>query len=232
MITKNVLILSLFALLSTFSVSSQNKDYAAQTIPDSLKTNSNAVVRDNYLEVIVEDVDELIVKDRQVVTILNESGQREVSMSKWYDNDTKINHLSVKIYNAFGKEIKEYKDRDFVDQKATGVGGAFHSDHRYKYVSYTPVSYPYTVVFESEYKTSTTGFIPSWYPINDYHVSVEKSTYIFKNPKQIPFRQKRTNIDAYNIAVSNTNNQLTFVVQNQPALQYEEYAISPKKILL
>jgi hypothetical protein len=40
---------------------------------------------------------------------------------------------------------------------------------------YTPVQYPFTVVYKSELQTSTTAFIPQWYPVSNYYVSVEKS---------------------------------------------------------
>ena len=43
--------------------------------------------------------------------------------------------------------------------------GTLYSDSRVIYYDYTPVSYPYTYELEYEYESSSTGFIPRWYPI-------------------------------------------------------------------
>ena len=76
-----------------------------------------------------------------------------------YNNDTKVTSLFAKIYDAFGNQIKKYSKNKFLDVSAVD-GGTLYSDSRMKYLDYTPTTYPYTIVFESEYKTSSTGFIP------------------------------------------------------------------------
>ena len=171
----------LFTFLLSFTSFTQEVDYSYLSIPDSLKENSNAVIRNNSVEISIEDVDEMVIHKKVVVTVLNKLGNRYASMYEGYDNDTKITNLSAYIYNSLGKQIKKYKERDFLDVSAVD-GGTLYSDSRVKYVNYTPISYPYTVVFESEYRTSSTGFIPSWFPLKGYHVSVEKSEYQLKNP--------------------------------------------------
>ena len=209
---------------------SQENNYIAFTINNELKENANAVIRDYTLEVSIEDVDKMIVTKRKVVTVLNKSGNNFASIAESYDNDTKITSLSAKIYDAFGNEIKKYKERDFFDVSAVD-GGSLYSDAKVKYVNYQPISYPYTLVFESEYKTKTTGFIPWWFPVSGYYVAVEKSNYIIHNPKEISWRIKETNFDNFKIEKEITNQKLSYSLANQNAFEYENSAVSYRDFL-
>jgi hypothetical protein len=220
----------LFSLLFSVCCFSQKNEYAALLIPQDLKENANAVVRNNSIEITIEDFDKMLVVKREVVTVLNKLGNVDARMAEGYDNDTKITKLSAKIYNAFGKEIKKYKKRDFLDVSAV-PGGTLYSDSRLKYVDYTPVSYPYTVVFESEYSTTTTGFIPWWQPINGYYVSVEKSSYKINNLKKIPWRSKKTNFKKFDIKATESETEITFSIENQAGYKYENAAVHYREIL-
>ncbi|MDX6747432.1 DUF3857 domain-containing protein [Polaribacter sp. PL03] len=223
--------LAFITVLFTISITlSQEDNYSALTIPANLKEDANAVVRNSSIEITIENFDKMLVKKREVVTVLNKLGNVDARISEGYDLDTKITDLSVKIYNAFGKEIKKYKKRDFLDVSAVS-GGTLYSDSRVKYIDYTPASYPYTVVFESEYKTSTTGFIPWWQPINGYYVSVEKSTYKINNPNKIPWRTKKTNFNDFDVKENELDTEITFSIENQPGFKYENSAVHFREIL-
>jgi len=222
-------LLSFFVLFSVFCYS-QKREYASLLIPSSLKENANAVVRDNSIEITIGGVDRMLVKKREVVTVLNKLGKVDARIVEGYDNDTKITNLSAIIYDAFGNQIKKYKERDFIDVSAVS-GGTLYSDSRVKYVDYTPISYPYTLVFESEYKTSTTGFIPSWFPINGYHISVEKSKFLLKNPKGIKWRRKETNFEGFDIDKISSDTETSYLAKNEKALKYEENSTSYRDML-
>ncbi|WP_299012699.1 DUF3857 domain-containing protein [uncultured Polaribacter sp.] len=223
----SLLITSVFFV---FQMQSQAIDYSVFTIPKDLKENANAVVRDNSIEIIIEDLDKMIVRKRKVVTVLNKIGNVDAKIGESYDNDTKITELTAYIYNGFGKEIKKYKERDFSDVSAVD-GGTLYSDARVKYVDYTPISYPYTLVFESEYKTSTTGFIPWWYPVNGYHISVQKSSYTIQNPNAIPWHFKRTNFKNFNIKSAESETAIQYILENQKAFVYERNTIAYRDLL-
>ena len=225
--TYSVLLLFLFLSVCCFS---QKNNFAVVLIPQNLLENANAVVRNNAVEITIEDFDKMLVTKREVVTVLNKLGIVDARMAERYDNDTKINKLSAKIYNAYGKEIKKYKKRDFLDVSVVS-GGTLYSDARVKYVDYTPVAYPYTVVFESEYRTRTTGFIPWWLPINGYYISVEKSTYKINNPKKIPWRSKKTNFENFAVKATASETEITFSIENQGGYKYENSAIHYREVL-
>ena len=229
MISKSPKITYLLLVWSFISFS-QNQLYTAYSIPIELREDANAVVRNSSTSINIESVNELVYSKKYVVTVLNKLGDSDARISESYDEDTKITNLSAIIYDAFGNEIKKYKERDFTDVSAVD-GGSLYSDSKVKYVRHTPISYPYTLVFETEYRTSTTGFIPWWVPVNGYYLSVEKSSYTIKNPTQIPWRVKEANFDNFEIDKNKTETEIRFSLQNQKALDYERNSISSLKIL-
>lgn len=224
--TKNLahLVLGLNLLLTISSFSQTNK-LSSLSVPTHLKENANAVFRDNSIEITIEAVDRMLVRNRQVVTVLNKKGNVDARIAEAYDNDTKITKLSAKIYDAFGNEIKKYTKNKFIDISAVS-GGTLYSDSRVKYIDYIPVAYPYTLVFESEYRSSSTGFIPRWIPNNGYYVGVEKSTYILNNPLKIKLRTKEKSFKGYPIENLSTGVNLHYVIKNQKALKPENLSSS------
>ena len=214
-----------FTLLLFCSSYSQSLNYSSVIIPDKLKENANAVVRNNILEVTLLNIDEMVVRKKRVVTILNKQGNSFKSLYAHYDDDTKITKLSAIIYNAFGKQIKKYSKSKFLDVSAVD-GGTLYSDSRVKYIDYTPIIYPYTVVYECEYKTSSTGFIPNWYPVTGYGLSVEKSSYILNNPKKIAIRKKEKKFKKHSIENNSSTFDYKYSLQNKPAVKYENLTLS------
>lgn len=222
-----------FLLVVCFSIQtsySQVKDYSILSIPQELKENSNAVIRDQSTEIIIEDINRMVVKKSKTVTVLNKIGNADARLGESYDNDTKITKLSVVVYNALGQEVNKFKQKDFNDISAVD-GGTLYSDARVKYLEYIPVSYPYTVEFTSEYKTSTTGFIPWWLPVNGYYVSVENSSYRIKNPNEIPWRKKQLNFEGFKIDKKESENEISYTLKNQIAYTYENNAIHYRNFL-
>ncbi len=230
MITRKFLKLYLLLLFNTLIGYSQNAELSAFSIPAELKENANAVVRNNSIEITIDDFDKMVVSEKKIVTVFNKLGNSDAGIYQHYNDDTKITDLSALIYDSFGNEIKKFKERDFLDVSAVD-GATLYSDARVKYIDYKPVSYPYTLVFESEYKTSSTGFIPTWFPINGYYVSVENSSYTLKNPKSIPWRKKETNFEGFNIDKTDTDTELKYIIKKQMAYDYEDNSISSRDIL-
>lgn len=193
------------------------------TIPKELLENANAVVRSSETTLEIKAVDKLLVKEKRVVTVLNELGKKHIKAYQHYDNDTHIADLKVTVYDALGEKIKKYSKNDFEDVSAVD-GGTLYSDSRVKYLDYTPTSYPFTIVFESEYSNSSTAFLPHWIPMETYTLSVEKSTFSFINSANIEYRKREESFDGYAIETSNQNNTLTYTLKNQPALKVEKQA--------
>ena len=204
---------------------SQSKQYSYLSIPKELVENANAVIRNDKTEVTVNSIDQLTIKHKRVVTVLNKLGNNVVSASQNYNNDSKVSSISAVIYDARGEKIKKYSKSKFLDISAVD-GGTLYSDSRVLYLDHTPTSYPYTVVFESEYKTSSTGFISGWFPVEGYFVSVEKSSYKLINNTEIVFRKKESNFKEFNIENTSTDLELNYALTNQKAKKYERATIS------
>ena len=204
---------------------SQTKEYSYLSIPKELMENANAVIRDDKTEIIVSSINQLTVKRKRVVTVLNKLGNNEAEAYQHYNNDSKVTSISAVIYDAFGEKIEKYTKKKFSDLSAVD-GGTLYSDSRVLYLNHTPTSYPYTLVFESEYKTSSTGFVNDWFPVTNYLVSVEKSSYKFINKTQIIFRKKESNFNSFNIENTSRKSQLNYVLTNQKAKKHERTTVS------
>ncbi|MGY0406765.1 MAG: DUF3857 domain-containing protein [Polaribacter sp.] len=223
----SIISIAFFFSLQGFS---QKNNYSSLLIPAALTENANAVVREYSININIEDLDKMVVHKKEIVTVLNKLGNVTARIAEGYNKDTRITRLSAKIYDASGKELKKYSKGNFLDVNAVS-GGTLYSDTRVKYVDYTPISYPYTVVFESEYKTATTGFIPSWFPVSGFYVSVEKSSFKIENPNRIPWRQKKMNFNGFPIKVNETETEILYSLENQPAYKYEKLTVNSREIL-
>lgn len=221
-LSRTFAIVALFFSLSTFS--QELTDFSSLLISKELKENANAIVRLSEKTIEIKNVDKLIVKEKRIVTVFNELGKKHIKAYQHYDNDTRITKLTATIFDVFGKKTKKYTKSDFEDVSAVS-SGTLYSDARLVYLEHTPSSYPYTVVFESEYKNNTTAFIPQWFPMEGYNVSVEKSTYTLINPLNIEYRKREQNFEGYLIEQSIINSGLIYQLTNQPAIKYESNTI-------
>lgn len=200
--------------------SSQSNKTNAITISAELKEHANAVVRFKSLEIEIKDYNKMIVKEHRIVTVFNDSGIRSIGAYIGYDDAVNIKVVKAVVYNAFGKEVKTFKERDFKDVSAIS-GGTLFSDDRQKYLSYTPSNYPFTVEYTSEYVTSTTAFIPRWFPLEGFYVSTEFSSIKVINNSNIVLKKKTSHFDEYNI---DELSDFHFEASNIKAIKREAYA--------
>lgn len=210
-------------LFSTLSLFAQKIDYNTVSIADSLKLNSNAVVRLNQIDIIISSQRSMIVKNKRVVTVLNDKGLGAIEAIENYNKKTNIKSIEATVFDAFGYEIKRIKRKDFKDQSAVG-GGTLFSDSRVIYLDYTPIGYPFTIVYECEVETSNTAFIPQWYPLTSYFVSIEKSVLNVNYPENLGFKAKEFNFPNFQIKKTvDTPTQLSYVATNFTAQKEEDY---------
>lgn len=221
MIFKNISVLFVFFTSFVFA---QKIDYNSLNISDSLKENANAVVRLNQIDIIIASQRSMNIITKRVILVLNEKGLSAIDATESYDKRTNIRNIEATVYDNSGKEIKKIKRKDFKDQSAVD-GGTLFSDNRYLYLDYSPVQYPFTVVFDSEIETSTTAFIPKWYPSSDYFVSVEKSILNVKYPDNLGFKKMEFNFSNSKIDKTiDTSTQLSYTATNVMAQKQEDYS--------
>ncbi|MBC7846587.1 MAG: DUF3857 domain-containing protein [Flavobacterium sp.] len=211
-------------LFFTTLLSAQKTEYTTQLIPDSLKQNANAVVRLGQIDIVISSQRNMNIKEKRIVTVLNEKGMESIDAYENYDKKTNVSNIQATVFDSFGNEIRKIKRKDFRDQSVTG-GGTVFSDSRVVYLEYVPTQYPFTIVYESEIQTSTTAFIPPWFPLNDYLLSIEKSVLNVNYPENLGFKKLELNFSNFKITkIIDTSTQLSYTATGIVAQKYEDYS--------
>ena len=219
-----------YFLLFTNFLFSQNIEFNASKIPDSLKRNANAVIRVNDVLINITAQNAMTVSTKVVTTVLNEYGLRNLSLSDSYDKNRKIAKIQATVLDAFGNEIKTYRKKDFKDVSVAD-GFSIFSDNRALYLDYTPIAYPFTIIFESLVETSNTAFIPSWNPVNDYYVSTERDNIRINYKPELKLVLNEDNFSPkYSIEINNSENEINYAIKNISAKKREELSPSFNKI--
>ncbi|MBE7640961.1 DUF3857 domain-containing protein [Salegentibacter sp. BLCTC] len=217
------ILLFLFVVIQIVPSLIFGQDYAISSIEPNLLSNANSVVRNQSIEISVLSKDKMRVKTKRVVTVFNEYGEQHIGAYDFYDDHSKIKSQEAIVYNSKGKEIEKIKKRDFQDRSLIG-SNTLYSDNRLSYLSYTIKDYPITIAYESEIETNSTIFIQSWNPLENYNLSVEKSSYKLINPNAIPFRFEERNLEGLELKKQNTGAGLNYEVRNISAVKSEVFS--------
>jgi hypothetical protein len=185
--------------------------------------NANAVVRINQQIIDITSRKSISITSKRVVTILSEEGLRHMNAAEYFSSSSKIKSIEALILNKDGQEIKKIKRRDF---KETSVSeGSIITDNKMLFLDYTPVIYPFTLVFESEIETSNTAFIPSWYPVESNYIGVEFTSVKISFLPELGFKYKEFNFNtSVKISKTETLNSVSFSAENIAPFKFEEYS--------
>ncbi|MCZ8089999.1 DUF3857 domain-containing protein [Flavobacterium sp.] len=217
----NSRILLLLILFTSFAFG-QKLEYSILTIPDSLKQNANAVLRNSEMNISIPTQNTMTIKSKVITTVLNEYGLKNLDLSENYDKNRKIAKIEATVYDSFGKELKTFKKKDFRDVSVAD-GISVFNDNRALYIDYTPVTYPFTVVFETEIETSNTAFIPAWSPIGNFLVSTQKTSLTITFSPDLNLKTKEINFSKnYTIEKNVTSNSVSYSAKNVLAKKREE----------
>lgn len=217
----NSRILLVLILFTSFAFG-QKLEYSILTIPDSLKQNANAVLRNSEMNISIPTQNTMTIKSKVITTVLNEYGLKNLDLSENYDKNRKIAKIEAIIYDSFGKELKTFKKKDFRDVSVAD-GISVFNDNRALYLDYTPVTYPFTVVFETEIETSNTAFIPAWSPIDNFLVSTQKTSLTITFSPDLNLKTKEINFSKnYTIEKNATSNSVSYSAKNVLAKKREE----------
>jgi hypothetical protein len=219
-----------FFLFFYILIPAQNNNFSFSTIPESLKDNANSVIRNQSIAIEINSQRSVSVKTNKTITVLNSKGLTNIDAREYYSCSEKIISIQATVYDVFGKEIKKIRKNDFKDQSVAD-GFSILTDGRFLFLDYTPIEYPFTIVFESETKGSNTAFIPSWSPIDDYFESVQKSEITINYPLDLGFKYKELNFEGSEIKKVEKTNSITFLAENLTAEKPEEFSPSASKIL-
>ena len=182
--------------LYSFGFYSQQK-FPVDLIPAHLKEKVDAVVRVDQTIFRIENIAKAYSNHHIVVTIFNEKGEEKYAKFYcWYSKLSKVVSLEGKLFDYSGKEIQSLKSSEIQDVSFSSKGYEI-DDSRYKIATFNQKKYafPYTVEFRSIVETNNMMFYPTWSPIHQEKVSVEKSSLTIVTPKDIAFRYKEINLE-------------------------------------
>lgn len=192
--------------------------YAIDEIPKELLTNAHAVVRQDKSEVIVKGEKEMVVYITKTITVLSSAGKKFGNVIIKYDGSREISDLKIDLYDAQGKKSKSVAESKIDDVNAS-TGNTIYDDTRAKIYIPRVIKYPYTISYRYKIYTKNTLLIPSWYPVNNFNVSVQSSSYSYRAPKKYIIKTKKKNLENHNITTK--TNQ--FLAKNIQAFTHEEY---------
>lgn len=214
-----------FLLITTlFSVFYYSQDFPVSTIPDELKKNAYAVVREDNTILNINAIDEAVYNISKTITILDKSGDAFSTVIIPYDKSTSISDVKVSILDEKGKVIKKYSKSDFMDVRHS-QSFSFYDDNRVLGLHYMSNFYPYSIQFSYTSKDKNTVFLPDFTPIEGYNVSIQNTSLIINNKSGIKLRTKIRENDFAKLLASENSNSYSYTFKNIPAI--EEERMSP-----
>ena len=184
--------LSIFLCIATTTIVKATTDYAVALIPDSLKKNASAVVREDVGVYEVKSPKEATFKVRMVITIFKESHPYKV-FPLGYGKNSKIKNVRARYYDATGKLVRKVEKDEIKDVAGSG-GGTLYTDARMKYVENEYGVLPYTFEIEYEEQYTSIQSYPPW-SFQLYGVSVQRSDFMVIMPKDLGLNHRLVNAD-------------------------------------
>lgn len=207
----------------TAGISGFSQDYNVQSIPENLLQNTNAVIREQTENYVLNSVKDLKISQTKVTTILNKSGEDFSNVLIPYNPTTKVSNIKVEVFDELGKSIKTYGKKDFSDY-SNNPSAALYVDDRILVFKPIVTKYPYTVKYSYETNTSNTVYLSNYRPFGSFNIALQKSECWITNNSGIKVRTKINNKPLASVSVSENGNVSKYSYQNIPALKDEEFA--------
>jgi Domain of Unknown Function with PDB structure (DUF3857)/Domain of Unknown Function with PDB structure (DUF3858) len=200
--------------------------YPVSAIPDSLKINAKAVIRNHEQVFEIKSTGNYVETVTYAITILNENGLPYAIFRQPYDKLSRLTGIKGTVFNALGEKVEQLTNEKVIDYSAIS-GYALYEDDRIKYFEPRTMTFPFTV--EYSYVQDYSGLIsyPSWYPLHDYNVSLENSVFSVICPNALSFRYSEKNIpDILSVKKNDLNSTYTWHLQKQMAMEAEPFCPS------
>ena len=166
-----------------------SQEFNVNSIPDSLKTNADAVLRFDESQLTIFSPKEAIYYNNYAITILNEEGLDYADYFSRYDKFKKITKVVAKLYDSNGKLLKTVKKKDMMDMIYNDRISIINDARTISY-DFAWKAYPYTVQIEEEINYKGMFFLPNWTPVSSSRFSVEKSSFKVSFPKDYKIHYK------------------------------------------
>jgi hypothetical protein len=209
------------AALLGLGVQVSAQSYNVALIPDSLKKDARAIVRDEEYILEIKSPGKAVLKERHVYTVFNEGGDNIGGYTSFYDQFTSISSITGTLYDGMGKELKRVKKKDMEDRSYVSAESLM-DDYRYKAYNFYCKLYPYTVAFEEEDDLNGLLHFDSWQPLYSPGISTQHSKYIIIAPAGYQVRYKPVNCDIQPVITTAGDKKIyTWETSNLPARSRE-----------
>lgn len=205
------------------SVKAFSQNYAISEIPEELKKDANAVVRNNSSEYVIKSENQIELKKKIVISILSKAGDNVSYVYIPYDKYSRISDIKIKILDENGKQIKSYSKSDLNDV-AQSDDSFLYSDDRALTTRIVQPVYPYTIETTFTERSSDTVFLPVLQPYKGENISVQNWSIEFKNESVIKLRKKVTETSFGKVDISESDNYIKASYSNIPAYKEENYS--------
>lgn len=221
-ITTFVFILILIS--QAYSVKSQGLKYAISNIPEELKENADAVIREDMMEFEVISIGKTRMTHRFAVTIFSKKALHYRAVSLPYSSMKTLGEINGKTYNFLGMEVESLRKKDIKDA-ASFDGISIASDNREKnFVLGKHSSLPMTIYYEYSWVNNNSMFYPSWYAHSGLNTAVQHSSFKVTVPKGTPLHYKEDNLTAsVQKSSSASKDHYYWEAKSLPALKSEPY---------
>ena len=167
------------------------QEYPVRAIPEGLRDGVHAVLRLDERSLTIHNAEKATLVVTRVVTVLDRQGDTYSQLVVPFDDEfQKVAQISGALYDAAGNRLEKLKSGDVLDR---GTGSLSVEDTRYKYAHLRHRQYPYTVMYT--YEVSYKGLLnyPSWMPLEDEDVSLEKGELLVVVPSDMDLRFRPAN---------------------------------------
>ncbi|GHU79845.1 hypothetical protein FACS1894145_4900 [Bacteroidia bacterium] len=211
----------LICLFIFFRLHAQN--YAVTVIPEDLKTDARAVIREYSETFVQEDLYNGTYKTVYTITIFDEKGDDYTNFYVYEDFFRELKSFSGEVFNAQGKSIKKIAKKDLV---STAFSSNLADDGKNTFYNFHAPSYPITVkyAYELKYKNGILMY-PTFVPVPGFQVAVEKADYTLQIPQDVELREKKLNTQVETVySTTDKGKVYKWSINGFKALPYEAYA--------
>lgn len=167
----------------------------------------------------------MLIRFDRTVTVLDPKGDIYGAFNQYYGKGEKIRDIDIRIYDQNGDLVTKVKPSEIKDLPADD-GFSLYTDSRIKYYRPAPNFYPYTIRVVYSFKTPNTAIIPSFIPVYDYYLGVQKSTFIVSHPPNIKLFTSFKSSPYFHLQKTETNTLTSYTLQQAAPLYKEPFSPS------
>ncbi|TVR40841.1 MAG: DUF3857 domain-containing protein [Bacteroidia bacterium] len=198
--------------------------YDVSNIPEHLKEDAIAVMRQNHRTFEVTSERRASYTEHRVITILERRAEGLADLFISYDDFRRVRNVTGTIYDANGNKVRDLRNHEFIDRSAASAF-SLYEDNRIIYTDIYQSQLPFTVEFEYEVEYRRGFFFPDWFPQQRAGVAVEQASFTIITPRDMDYRYKAYNHDDMEPVVTMPRSRMVskWKLEDLSAIKYESH---------